>query len=199
MSAPIRKFDTGATRNADAGKLDYEGFLSPLVLKRYGEYMNSHRKQADGTMRDSDNWQKGIPLTVYIKSAWRHFIDVWAGHRGHATPDDIETNLCALIFNASGYLHERLKSKAALDELVSIGQAMGDYGKPTAKQLYDKQTTDNRYFDRDYLDTWQPDALPPNIKQHHCVIGMPPNCDGHPLRHIQLQTEELRRDLGAKQ
>jgi hypothetical protein len=61
--------------------------------------------------------------------------------RGLHTTEDIETNLCALIFNASGYLHERLKSKAALDELVTIGQAMGDY--------------DNRRFDRD--------LLPPNL------------------------------------
>ena len=107
-----RKFDTGATRDADDGKIDFEGFLSPLVLQRYGEYMNRHRKLADGSLRDSDNWQKGIPLSAYMKSLWRHVKDAWTAHRGYATysGDDIEEELCAVIFNASGYLHERLKS-----------------------------------------------------------------------------------------
>jgi len=78
----IRRFDTGATRDTDEGKLDFEGFLSPLVLERYAQYMNKHRKQSDGKLRDSDNWQKGIPLKAYIKSLWRHFFDLWKIHRG---------------------------------------------------------------------------------------------------------------------
>jgi len=35
----VRTFDTGATRDTEDGKLDYEGFLSGRVLKRYAEYM----------------------------------------------------------------------------------------------------------------------------------------------------------------
>jgi len=38
----IRKFDTGATRDTNEGKYDYEGILSPTVIKRYAEYMNKH-------------------------------------------------------------------------------------------------------------------------------------------------------------
>lgn len=113
----VRQFATGATRDTDEGKPDYDGFLSPLVIERYGQYMHKHRKQSDGKMRDSDNWQKGIPLAQYMKSMWRHFVDVWCCHRGLKTglfnPDTgpYEEALCALIFNASGYLHELLKSK----------------------------------------------------------------------------------------
>lgn len=120
---PIRKFDTGATRNAEEGKLDFEGFLSPLVLERYAKYMDSHRKMPDGSLRDSDNWQRGIPLSVYIKSAWRHFFDLWREHRGIATADGLENDACALLFNVSGYLHEHLKASAAAN---------------TARQLYDE-------------------------------------------------------------
>jgi hypothetical protein len=103
----MREFETGATRDNDQDKYDYEGFLSPAVLERYAEYMHSHRKQADGKMRDSDNWQKGIPISAYMKSMWRHFVDVWRGYRG----DEIDTEdaLCALLFNVMGYLHEHLK------------------------------------------------------------------------------------------
>jgi hypothetical protein len=107
----VREFETGATRDTDNGKLDYEGFLSPLVVERYAEYLHSHRFQKDGTLRASDNWQKGIPLTAYMSSGWRHFMDWWKAHRGYETPEDIETALCAVIFNASGYLHELLKEK----------------------------------------------------------------------------------------
>ncbi len=114
----MRKFSSGATRNSVEGKNDYEGFLSPLVIEEYGNYMNSHRKQADGKLRDSDNWQKGIPINVYIKSAWRHLIDLWFIHRGHKRYDKLDGHevtlkeaLCAIIFNTMGYLHEVLKNE----------------------------------------------------------------------------------------
>ncbi len=103
----MREFESGATRDDDDDKLDPEGFLSPFVLKRYCEYMHEHRKQADGTMRNSDNWQKGIPLDTYMKSMFRHMMDLWMDHRVfHQSAPLREEMLCAIIFNASGYLHE---------------------------------------------------------------------------------------------
>ena len=112
----VRQFETGATRSADAARYDPEGFLSPLVIERFCEYMNKHRQQPDGTIRDSDNWQKGMPLDTYMKGMWRHFLHLWTRHRGHVVRDekaaaDIEEDLCALLFNVQGYLHERLKNK----------------------------------------------------------------------------------------
>lgn len=114
----MRKFDTGATRDTDINKLDYEGFLSPLVLERYAQYLNKHRTQADGQVRDSDNWQKGIPKDVYMKSCWRHFIGWWTGHRNPEKPpttrnwdEAFEDSMCAVLFNTMGYLHELLKEK----------------------------------------------------------------------------------------
>ena len=107
----MREFSTGATRDNEEGKYDYEGFYSPLVVKRFGQYMDKHRKQADGKLRDSDNWQKGIPKDAYIKSAWRHFMDLWLEHRGYKSREGIEDALCALLFNIQGYLFEILKEK----------------------------------------------------------------------------------------
>jgi len=107
----MRNFKTGATRNNNEDKLDFEGFFSPLVMERYAEYMHENRKQADGKYRDSDNWQKGIPLTSYMKSMWRHFMDVWKLHRGLTAKESLETALCALMFNVMGYLHVILKDK----------------------------------------------------------------------------------------
>lgn len=102
----VREFSTGATRDTATNKLDFEGFLSPLVLRRFAEYMNKNRVQSDGSLRDSDNWQKGIPEDVYMKSMWRHFMSVWEGHRG-ISDNQIE-DLCALMFNVQGMLHELL-------------------------------------------------------------------------------------------
>lgn len=109
----IRTFNTGANRNSDENKLDFEGFLSPLVLKSYAEYMHKNTLLEDGTRRDSDNWQKGIPLDAYMKSMYRHFFDVWSRHRGLSTPEVQKQNLCGLLFNVMGMLHELIKEEAA--------------------------------------------------------------------------------------
>lgn len=114
----MRQFDTGATRDTDAGKNDYEGFYSPLVVEAFGDYMTKHRIQADGKLRDSDNWQKGIPKEAYIKSLWRHFLDMWFLHRGYKRIDKqtkeeltMKEVLCAILFNVQGYLYEILKEQ----------------------------------------------------------------------------------------
>jgi hypothetical protein len=115
----MREFTTGATRNLDEDKHDYEGFLSPYVLRRFAAYMHEHRKTPGG-LRDSDNWQKGIPTDAYMKSMWRHFMDAWEIHRtGKPTTGDdpagrfidLDEALMALLFNVMGYAHEILKEK----------------------------------------------------------------------------------------
>ena len=107
----MRKFKTGANRNEDINEYDYEGFISPSVLKRFAEYMHQHRFTKDKKIRYSDNWQKGIPLNSYMKSGFRHFIDWWLEHRGQKSREGLEEALCGLFFNIQGYLHEILKKK----------------------------------------------------------------------------------------
>lgn len=107
-----RTFETGATRNSKLGKLEYKGFNCPLVMKRYAQYMDSHRMQEDGTERAADNWKKGIPTAEYTDSMFRHFMDLYLWELGYPEEctADIEDILCAIIFNANGYLHEVLKT-----------------------------------------------------------------------------------------
>lgn len=105
----LREFATGATRDVETGKLDYEGFLSPAVLEAYAAYMDKHRVQSDGNVRPADNWQKGIPRDVYMKSMWRHFMDVWKAHRGQAISVNHVDALMALMFNVQGYTFELLR------------------------------------------------------------------------------------------
>lgn len=109
----IREFSTGATRDIDTNKLDYEGFLSPEVLYRFATYMHKNRVQPDGAVRDSANWTKGIPLDAYMKSMMRHFMEVWELHRGVDRDGSQEEALCALLFNVQGYLYELLQKRGA--------------------------------------------------------------------------------------
>lgn len=115
----LRTFETGATRDADDTKNDYEGFESPIVDQAFGDYMTTHRVQSDGSIRDSDNWQKGIPKSAYMKSLCRHVLTARLLHRGFpvrqekvggklVTPTMIDT-LCAIRFNVNGLMFELLK------------------------------------------------------------------------------------------
>lgn len=112
----IREFKTGANRNGDTSKRDIEGFISPIVLKIYSDYMHKNRHLADGTFRDSDNWQKGIPTDVYVKCLQRHNLDVWLNHRGYKSREDMVSALCGVIFNSMGLLHEIAQNDEGLWE-----------------------------------------------------------------------------------
>lgn len=102
----IRTFETGATRSPLGEKLQFEGYLNPLVLKRFAEYMRKHQTDSAGNQRDADNWQRGLPKDSLIDSFARHFFDVWLHHRGYASEatEDLQESLCALIFGAMAYL-----------------------------------------------------------------------------------------------
>jgi len=108
--AEYRKFASGATRDAEDGKPDYEGALSPIALERFAQYMLRHCNTPQGR-RSTDNWQQGIPKSAYMKSALRHIVAWWKCHRGGGTVDELEEALCGLFFNVQGYLHEHLKEK----------------------------------------------------------------------------------------
>ena len=119
----IRKFETGATRDTDIGKLDFEGFLSPIVLKKYAEYMYKHRKQSDGKLRDSDNWQKGFGkgrehFVNVMKSWFRHFFNVWFLHRGFKGKECMGDALLASLFNNMSYAHQYFKNEELQKEMT---------------------------------------------------------------------------------
>ena len=146
---PVRTFATGATRSADATRDDPEGYLSPLVIDRFNEYMTRHRVQPNKQVRDSDNWQKGMPLETYMKGAWRHLLHWWTRHRGWQVRDpkaaaNIEEDLCALLFNVQGYLHEILSAKqhssSDKPDVVVYGVANGQVvSVPTVVVVHDRE------------------------------------------------------------
>lgn len=121
----LRTFATGATRDTAVGKIDPEAFFDPRVVLTFCEYMDRHRVQADGSLRDGDNWQKGFTRESIAKSLNRHHLDFWLMHRGHRPSSkdhlaiyrehgkrraQIEV-LCAIYFNAAAYLREVIRNR----------------------------------------------------------------------------------------
>jgi hypothetical protein len=79
----IRKFESGGLRDTDLGKLNYYGFRHPLLEQSFAKYMHEHRKMADGTLRDANNWWRGWDKEVSLQSSVRHIEDLQALHAGY--------------------------------------------------------------------------------------------------------------------
>lgn len=169
MAGPIRTFDSGATRDNAEGKPDYVGFESALVSKRFAKYMDLNRKQPDGSVRGSDNWKRGIPQKEYLVSLSRHMKDLELHAEGFPAEarEDVESALCAIIFNARGMLYEILKdkynSRNALGQSTQVGiNGYGPFtttgyiappGIPVPNYPYDKDR-DNPFQDKPIPDSY---------------------------------------------
>lgn len=127
----IRQFNTGATRDTAEGKLYFSRFESALVSKRFAQYMDKNRVQSDGNLREPDNWKKGIPEESYFESLDRHMKDLELIKEGfpREAREDIESALCAIIFNARGLLYEILKRQYKSKEpITTTGPVAGPGG-----------------------------------------------------------------------
>ena len=120
--------------------------MSPLTVRRFGEYMRKHQVQEDGKVRESDNWQKGIPLKSYMDSLVRHLIDVWGIHRGAWSESDdggdLEDVLCGVKFNVDGLLHELVKKRLA-HEARPLPVARGTHLRKLKEEVEAKQADDD--------------------------------------------------------
>ncbi len=107
-----RLFATGATRNNDPERVDWVRMMSLSALFEYADYMRRHRKQADGALREFDNWKGqdgkgGFPKHEIVESLVRHTLDLAALESGVEPMRKCEEKeaCCAIIFNAMAYLH----------------------------------------------------------------------------------------------
>jgi len=78
----IREFESGANRNSSLGKLAYKDFINPLNEYSFATYMDSKRLLDDGTYRNGDNWQHGIPQVSLADSLIRHVKEFELLHLG---------------------------------------------------------------------------------------------------------------------
>lgn len=111
----IREFESGATRSDNSNKRDVIGFTSAIADKLYCDYMHKHRVQADGTLRASDNYKKGMPKKAIIESKGRHDLDLRLIYEGYKARGDELDTLCSLRFAIDNLLmiyaneHEEVK------------------------------------------------------------------------------------------
>ena len=102
-SGERRQFDTGAIRDRAVGKGRYD-LLSTQMLMRLARHYEA------GSIKYSDrNWEKGMPIGVYVDAAMRHFIKYIAGWND-------EDHLAAVLWNIAAimFMEERLPE---LDDL----------------------------------------------------------------------------------
>ena len=89
----MRKFDNNAVRDVDNGKIKYYGFQHPLCDYSFGKYMLKHQKQANGEMRDADNWWGTWDTKVSLECMTRHLEDlklIKAGYFVYKARTDID-------------------------------------------------------------------------------------------------------------
>lgn len=79
----MRKFQSGATRDSNDGKIAYYGFRHPLVEHSFGKYMLGHQIQADGKKREANNWWGTWDEKISIDSLVRHAEELQAIDAGY--------------------------------------------------------------------------------------------------------------------
>jgi hypothetical protein len=102
----ITKFETGAIRDTQEGKLDFIETLSFTALNRYITYMTGKKiKYGAG------NFKKGIPIESYEKSLMRHIDKYMRNKYEYGNDEKNEDHLSAMVFNIFGILHEEEMAK----------------------------------------------------------------------------------------
>ncbi len=121
----MRNFESGAVRDAIIGKGRYD-LLSPLAIDRLAKhYQNGANKYADR------NWEKGMPLSIYVDSMLRHGFKFLEGSR-------VEDHLAAVMWNASAAIHiEEMVYRGLLPaKLLDLPNYTGiKFDKPKTKRL----------------------------------------------------------------
>ena len=108
-SGERRKFNTGAQRDVVDGKGRYD-LISPIMIERLAKLL-----QRGAEKYNDRNWEKGMPLSVYLDSGMRHLFKFLEGHRD-------EDHLIAAIWNLQALLHieEMVKRGVLSEELLDL-------------------------------------------------------------------------------
>lgn len=96
-----RTFPTGAQRDSSSGK-PRPDLISPFATMRRGRVMELGAKKYGYR-----NWEKGMPLSVFMASAMRHFLQFSMG----ATDED---HLAHCAFNIDAIMHGQEMIKRGL-------------------------------------------------------------------------------------
>jgi hypothetical protein len=106
MSKKITQFKTGAIRDSQEGKTDYNETISWTALNRYARYMTGKKAKYG-----AGNFKKGIETWSYVQSMLRH-VDKWMRNTYEEGNDEKdEDHLSAIVFNVFGIMHNEEMAK----------------------------------------------------------------------------------------
>lgn len=111
----ITKFQTGAIRDTQEGKVDFIETISWTAFNRYAKYMTG-KKSKYGT----GNFKKGIPIESYEQSLLRHVHKYLVNKYENGDEEIAEDHLSAMVFNIFGILHEEEQMKMTPKEKETI-------------------------------------------------------------------------------
>lgn len=101
-SGKRRKFGKNrAVRDGETGKGRYD-LISPIAMQRLADHYEN-----GATKYDPRNWEKGMPLSVFLDSMERHLNKFKEGHRE-------EDHMSAVGWNAFGLIHTQEMIKRGL-------------------------------------------------------------------------------------
>lgn len=106
MPSKKTKFNTGAVRDSQEGKIDFVEPLSFTALHRYMGYMTEKKKKYG-----EGNFKKGIPIESYERSLMRHIDKYFRNKYENGNDEPNEDHLAAIIFNTFGIMHEEEQQK----------------------------------------------------------------------------------------
>lgn len=104
-SGERRHFKTGSRRDVSTDKGRYD-LISPIMIERLAKLLERGAKKYDDR-----NWEKGMPLSVYMDSGMRHIFKFLEGQRD-------EDHLIAAIWNFQALLH--------IEEMIKRGKLPKD-------------------------------------------------------------------------
>ena len=108
-SGERRQFNTGAQRDVVTDKGRYD-LISPIMIERLAKLL-----QRGAEKYNDRNWEKGMPLSVYMDSGMRHLYKFLEGHRD-------EDHLIAAIWNLQALLRieEMVKRGVIAEDLLDL-------------------------------------------------------------------------------
>ena len=115
----FRTFDSGATRDAADGKLEYGNYIHPLNDYSFANYMK-WKQIIGGEYRRGDNWQKGIPDESLFDSLIRHIEILKLLRKGHKVIEIKVKGKIDLIIDWEAPENAEVFEKNIIDELNAI-------------------------------------------------------------------------------
>ena len=105
-SGERRQFNTGAQRDVVTDKGRYD-LISPIMIERLAKLL-----QRGAEKYNDRNWEKGMPLSVYMDSGMRHLYKFLEGHRDEERQNKLYEEGKTKVYWPNGR-HNAKPSKAA--------------------------------------------------------------------------------------